>query len=300
MGKIAVVFSGQGAQYIGMGQNLYKHSVKAKQIFEQADKIIPGLTEMCFNANKADLDNTQNTQPCLFTVNCAASAALDELNIKAQGTAGFSLGELSAAYFSGVYSFSEGLLLAKKRGEIMQEHAKKTEGCMAAVIGGKTQTIEELCLLTGNVFVVNYNSPDQTVISGTTKAVNTVSEILKKLEYRVIKLAVSGAFHSVFMQQAAKEFGEQLNDINLLSPTIPLYSNFTSYQYGLNIKELLTKQIYNPVLWMQTINNMVNDGFDTFIEAGAGKVLRGLIIKTAPQAKVFNTDNFEEIATAFN
>ncbi len=300
MGKIAIVFSGQGAQYIGMGLNLYKNSTKAKEIFEQAESIIPGLTDMCFYGNKADLDNTKNTQPCLFTVNCAAAAALKEINIKAEGTAGFSLGELSAAYFSGIYSFKEGLLLAKQRGAIMQKHAEKTDGCMAAVIGGKTEEIEAICFSAGDVFVVNYNSPNQVVISGTKNAVDTVSDTLKKHGLRVIKLAVGGAFHSIFMQQAAEEFSVALDKVNLSTPKIPLYSNFTSFPYGENKKELLTKQIYNPVKWVQTIKNMVNDGFDTFIEAGAGKVLRGLICKTIPDLMVYNTDSFEEILAAFS
>ena len=244
MGKIAFVFSGQGAQYTGMGKELYECSPAAKAVFDMADSIRQGTSTQCFEADKETLSITVNTQPCVFTADLAAAAAVAEKEIKPDYLAGFSLGEIKQF---------------------------------------------------DNTYPVNYNSPAQTVVATTKENADKLVEAVKAEKGKGIKLAVSGAFHSPFMRSAAEGLGEYLADKELEKPVIPIYSNVTAQPYGDDIKQLIKSQAESPVQWQKTVENLIAEGVDTFIEVGVGKTLAGLIKKINKDVRVFNVENRETL-----
>lgn len=291
MGKIAFVFAGQGAQYSGMGKDIAESSQAAKRVFEMADSIRKDISPLCFFGTKEQLSVTKNTQPALFLVDLACAYALKEKGISPQGAAGFSLGEIPALAFCGVLSEQDAFRLVIKRGEYMQECAEKYGGCMAAVLRLPNERVEALCAEFGNVFPVNYNCEGQLVVAGLKDEMDAFLQAVAKAGGRSIKLQVNGAFHTKFMEEAAKKLSAELDRIELNPPVIPLYSNLTAKPYTSDIKGHITAQLKSPVLWQKTIENMIDDGFTTFIEVGAGKVLSGLISKISSQVSVFNVED---------
>ena len=295
MGKIAFVFSGQGAQYTGMGKELYESSKAAKAVFDKADGIRPGTSKQCFEASAEELSVTVNTQPCVFTADLAAARAVVEKGIKPDCVAGFSLGEIAAIAFSGMLSDEEAFKLVCRRGELMDKAAVKNPGAMLAVMKLPSEKIEEICSRFDSTYPVNYNSPAQTVVATKEENVEALTEAFTEAKGRAKKLAVSGAFHSPFMAEAAQGLYEYMENVEFGDPEIPVYSNYTAEPYGSGYKELVKAQVENPVRWQKIVENMAADGVDTIIEVGVGKTLTGLIKRINPDIKAFKVENLSDL-----
>lgn len=291
MGKIAFLFAGQGAQYPGMGKSLTEISPKAASLFELADSIRPGTSRQCFEGDPAELTQTANTQPCVFTVDLAAAYALEEAGVHADVAAGFSLGEMAALTFAGSFSEKDGFSLVCRRGELMQEAAQEHPSAMAAVLKLKDETVEQLCAGFPDVYPVNYNCPGQLVVAGGTEHLDQFCELAAEAGGRAKKLAVGGGFHSPFMEQAASAYLQELLRIGVKLPRIPVYGNRTAAPYEENREIMLAEQMKNPVLWTKTVERMAADGVDTFVEVGPGKTLSGLVKRILPHAAVYRVED---------
>lgn len=291
MGKIAFLFAGQGAQYPGMGKSLTEISPKAASMFELADSIRPGTSRQCFEGDPAELTQTANTQPCVFTVDLAAAYALEEAGVHADVAAGFSLGEMAALTFAGSFSEKDGFSLVCRRGELMQEAAQEHPSAMAAVLKLKDETVEQLCAGFPDVYPVNYNCPGQLVVAGGTEHLDQFCELAAEAGGRAKKLAVGGGFHSPFMEQAASAYLQELLRIGVKLPRIPVYGNRTAAPYEENRETMLAEQMKNPVLWTKTVEQMAADGVDTFVEVGPGKTLSGLVKRILPHAAVYRVED---------
>lgn len=291
--KIAFLFPGQGAQAVGMGKDLYETYASAKSVFNTADSVLgKSVSGLCFEGPEDALKQTVNTQPCIVTTSIAALEALkSELDIKPDYTAGHSLGEYCAMYAAGVMSLETTLTAIQKRADLMGE---TKGGAMAAVLNAPEGSLEEAlkeASSVGYVDVANYNSPAQVVITGDEAAVSKAGELLlAKGARRVVPLAVSGAFHSKFMENAGKEFENFVNSLELNNSSIPVVTNVdaSATTEASDFRVKMPRQIYSSVHWTQTIQNMAADGVSIFVEIGPGKVLAGLNKKIVPDAKVFN------------
>lgn len=291
MEQIAFVFSGQGAQYPGMGKELYEASPAARNVFDRADAIRPGTSAQCFGGTQAELSQTINTQPCVFCVDLAAAESLRNAGIHPAAVAGFSLGEVAALTFAGAFDLDAGFRFVCKRAEFMQNAAEKHEGTMVAVLKLKSDAVRELCAKYENAYPVNYNCSGQTVVALSRNLQEEFCKAVQSLGGRAVPLAVSGGFHSPFMDEAAQRLLEELKNTELKNPALPVYANSTALPYGDKMRETLAGQVNSPVYWQKTIENMISDGITTFIEVGAGKTLCGLIKKISSDVRVLNVED---------
>ena len=287
MGRIAFVFSGQGDQAPGMGKNIYDMSEAAREVFALCDEIRPGTSAQCFDGTEEELRETSNTQPCMFAMELAAAAFLTEKGIVPEAAAGFSLGEVSAAAYTGVFDLKTGFKLVIRRGQLMQQAAEKQDTSMAAVVKLTEEKVRELCAMHKDVYPVNFNCPGQISVSGLSASMPAFYEDVKAAGGKALPIKVRGAFHSPFMHEAAVSFAEDVNAAEANEPRIALYSNLTGLPYG-DAKDLLPRQIENPVRWEDLIRNMIASGIDTFIEVGPGKKLVNMIKKISTDVKLYS------------
>lgn len=299
MRKIAFLFSGQGAQYPGMGKSLYEGSAAAKKVFDTADSLRPGTSDQCFAGTAEELSSTQNTQPCLYCVDLAAARALEEAGVHADFAAGFSLGEIAALTFAGVFSEEDGFSFVTRRGLAMDAAARKTPGAMAAVLKLPNETVEQLCGGFSQVWPVNYNCPGQLVVAGVQEELPKFCEKVSAAGGRAVPLAVSGGFHSPLMEPAAQELAPALESMRLSAPRLPVYANATARPYEPETaRELLLRQVKSPVRWQETLEALAAQGVDTFVECGAGKTLSGLVKKTLKDVTVLRVEDMETLQAA--
>lgn len=299
--KIAFLFSGQGAQYAGMGKELYDNYECAKRVFDEADEALGfKISDLCFNGPKEKLDVTEMTQPSIVTMSTAALAVVEEHGIKPDVIAGLSLGEYSAHVASGSIGFTDAVRLVQKRGRYMQEAVKVGEGAMAAVIGMDVEVISKACQENsayGVVEIANFNCPGQIVIGGSTEAVDKACETLQGMGGRVVKLSVSGPFHTSLMQPAAEKLGVELQNVEIGEMNIPVITNVTGdyIKSASDIRELLVKQVTSSVQFEKSIRRMIEDGVDTFVEIGPGKVLTGFLRKIDRSVKALNVEDLKSL-----
>ena len=282
------VFPGQGSQVPGMGRELYESSEVAKQIFEQANEILGfRITDIMFSGTAEQLRRTDVTQPAVFLHSVVLAKVLE---ITPDAVAGHSLGEFSALVAAGAISFKQGLKLVAKRAAAMQRACCEKAGAMAAILSADEATIERICSETeGIVVAANYNCPGQVVISGEVDAVKTACEALKGAgAKRALLLPVGGAFHSPLMESARIELEQAISESDFTTPRCPIYQNIDAKPYTTpeQIKANLIAQLTSPVLWRQSVVQMVSDGAKSFTEVGCGTVLQGLISKTADGVEV--------------
>ena len=285
----ALVFPGQGSQFVGMGKELYESRKDIKGLMESANDILGfDILSIMFNGTEEDLKKTKVTQPAIFIHSLAAVKAVD--TIGAGMVAGHSLGEFSALVANGALSFKDGLELVYQRALAMQEACDANPSSMAAVLGLEDEKVEEICAkIEGIVVPANYNCPGQLVISGETVAVERACEALKAAgAKRALLLPVNGAFHSPLMKPAQDKLAKAIENTKFNKPIIPIYQNITTtaVEDPEEIKKNLIAQLTGPVKWTQTVRNMIADGAESFVEVGPGKTLQGLIKKIHPEALV--------------
>jgi [acyl-carrier-protein] S-malonyltransferase len=279
----AYIFPGQGAQFTGMGLDLYNNSQMAHELFEKANEILGfRITDIMFEGTADQLKQTNVTQPAIFLHSVILAKVLGN-SFQPEMVAGHSLGELSALVAAGVLSFEDGLQLVSKRAKAMQKACEIMPSTMAAVLGLEDQVVEEVCdVVDGVVVAANYNCPGQLVISGEVSAIETACELLKeKGARRALVLPVGGAFHSPMMEPAREELAAAIKETQFNEPACPVYQNVpaSAVTSATEIKENLMKQLTAPVKWTQSIQSMIADGGTQFIEVGPGKVLQGLMRK---------------------
>ncbi len=286
----AFVFPGQGAQFVGMGKDLYENSEEAKALFEKANEILGfRITDLMFDGTAEDLKQTKVTQPAIFLHSVLLAKSMGEA-FKPEMTAGHSLGEFSALVAAGAMSFEDGLKLVSQRAIAMQKACEAEPSTMAAIVGLEDAIVEEVCANIDEIVVAaNYNCPGQLVISGSFAGIDKACEILtEKGAKRAIKLPVGGAFHSPLMEPARTELAAAIEATNFNTPVCPVYQNVSASPFtaAAQIKENLVAQLTAPVKWTQTVQNMIADGATSFTEVGPGKVLQGLVKKVDRKMEV--------------
>ena len=286
----AFVFPGQGAQFVGMGKDLYENSALAKELFEKANDILGyRITDIMFEGTDEDLRQTKVTQPAVFLHSVISALCMGD-DFKPEMTAGHSLGEFSALVVAGALSFEDGLRLVAKRAAAMQQACEAQPGAMAAILGLEDGTVEQTCYaIDGVVVAANYNCPGQLVISGASEAVDAACERLKAAgARRALRLPVGGAFHSPLMEPARQELQRAIEEAPFRTPACPVYQNVDAEPHTdpATIKANLIAQLTAPVRWTQIVKRMLADGITEFTELGPGSVLQGLIRKVDPQAVV--------------
>ncbi|MEF2244599.1 MULTISPECIES: ACP S-malonyltransferase [unclassified Paenibacillus] len=303
MGKIAFIFPGQGAQAVGMGKDAYEKHEAARAIFEQANEVLGySLTDLIMEGPEEVLKQTANTQPALLTVSTALLQVVKEKGLKADYVAGHSLGEYSALVAAQSLTFQDAVLLVRSRGLFMEEAVPGGQGAMAAVLGAERGALDELCKqISSEVSVVelaNVNCPGQIVVSGSAAGVQAVAERGKEAgAKRVIPLEVSGPFHSSLMKPAAERLAQKLAEAAIAPAAIPVVANVTAKQVTASeeIRALLAEQVYSPVLWEDSIQYLIGQGVDTFVEIGSGSVLSGLIKKIDKTVRIITLNSLEAI-----
>ena len=298
MSKIAFIFPGQGAQACGMGKDFYEQTETGKRIFDKATQLMGfSMPQLCFEENDR-LDITEYTQAAMVTASIAMMRVLEEKGIKPDVAAGLSLGEYCALAAAGVMSDEDAIRTVRQRGILMQEAVPVGEGAMAAILALDAAAIEEVTGAMEGVWIANYNCPGQIVISGEKAAVEEACEKLKAAgAKRAVMLNVSGPFHSGMLTAAGEKLGQVLSQVELHEPQIPYVANVTA-QYVKSageVKELLTRQVSSSVRWQQSVEAMIGDGVDTFIEIGPGKTLAGFMRKISRDVKTLNVEKLEDI-----
>lgn len=300
--NVAYVFPGQGAQYVGMGQDFYNSSPRAKEVFDDANKILGfNLTKLIFEGPIEELTRTVNCQVAIFTASIAFLRALEgvSLSVNVRYTAGLSLGEYTALVLAGAFSFEEGLKLVRLRAQYMENAALLNPGGMVCLIGLSREIVEKICEETG-VEVANLNCPDQIVISGRRDFLEKAKELAHSAgAKRVVPLNVSGAFHSSLLSQASQKLENTLKNIEVSPIGIPVVSNVTAKEEKTpdEIKANLAGQLVKRMLWEDSVRFISNRGINNFVEIGPGKVLKGLLRKINPELKVYNIEKVQDLET---
>lgn len=305
MGKTVLIFPGQGSQYVGMGAALAARYPEAGEVFRRADSLLGfSVSSLCFQGPVEQLNQTRYTQPAVFTTSVAVLAVLRKKGLTFQATAGHSLGEYAALVAAGVLDWTDGLCIVKRRAELMEEAFPGGAGGMAAVLGLNWEQVKEVCQeasATGLVEPANCNAPGQVIISGTRAGLEAASELARRAgAKRVLPLAVSGPFHSSLMAGVGERLLELFDSFTFRPPEVQLVANATG-DYLTDpdeIKKMLAKQVQSPVLWEQSVRRLIGDGYDTFIEAGPGSVLSGLVKRIAPGMRlgqVQDPDTLEKV-----
>ena len=296
MGKTAFVFPGQGAQTVGMGRSLCETSDAARAVYELCGTEVQ---KMSFEGPRALLNKTVNAQSCLFASGLAVATALEERGVRADGAAGFSLGEIPAAAFAGLFTHKEAYDFVLARADAMDRCLNRNPGAMLAVVGLDADTVDGFKETVNYIYPANYNAPGQTVVATREGFQLPLTEAVKAAGGKAIPLKVEGAFHSPLMDNAAMEIADYLRKRTFGTPRFPLYANLTARPYDTDerqVRRLLADQINHPVRWHAAVDRMIADGFDTFVECGPGKVLAGLIKKINPNVRVFSVFDAESLA----
>ncbi|MCK5767869.1 MAG: ACP S-malonyltransferase [Candidatus Atribacteria bacterium] len=302
MGKVAFLFSGQGAQYIGMGKELYDNFESSRKVFDEADGALSySISEICFHGSEKNLNKTKNTQPAILTTSIAALRVLEDEGIKPDVVAGLSLGEYSALVCSGALDFTTAVKLVKKRGQFMQEAVPEGKGSMSAIMGLTEEGVKEACRKASKVGIVqpaNYNYPGQVVIGGETNAVDLACVMAKETgAKKTIKLSVSAPFHTMMLLPAAEKLSRELKKIEIKDIKIPIITNVIADYIESKelIREFLKKQVISPTLWTNCIYKMIEDGVDTFIEVGPGRVLSGFVKRIDGNMIISNVEDIKSL-----
>ena len=299
--KIAFLFPGQGAQYINMGKSLYENINECKEIFDKGEEILEmPIKDIIFDGSEETLKSTKYNQPAILLTSLACQKALELEGIEADYVAGLSLGEYSGLVYSGIVSFEDGVKLVKTRATIMDEGIEEGVGSMAAVMKlskEKVDTLLKEASKFGVVEAANYNCPGQVVITGEVDAIRESVSIAKDLGGLCIPLKVSGPFHSSLYEEASFKYYESIKDVEINEPKKVIYSNVLGKPYSKqdDIRDLLRKQIMSPVLFEDSINHMLDQGIDTFIELGPGKTLSGFVKKIDKKANVYNIEDLDTL-----
>lgn len=306
--KTAFIFSGQGAQYAGMGKELYDNFECVKNVFDTADKALGfKITDICFNEDER-LNETEYTQPALLTMSTAVLRLMEEKGLKADYVAGLSLGEYSAHVASGTFDFEEAVQLVRKRGRFMTEAVPVGDGAMCAVLSLSEDKIQEACdevKSIGRCFIANYNCPGQIAIAGDLLAVEKAAElVMEKGAKRAVMLNVSGPFHTPLLKPASDKLSEELKHITIHDMKIPVVTNLTAevVKDKSEVADILTKQVMNSVKWDQSVRNMIADGVDTFVEMGPGRTLSSFVKKIAKEVgaevSIYNVEDMKTLEKA--
>lgn len=298
MSRVAFVFSGQGAQKVGMGKDLFDHVKASADIFAKLERLRPETMRQCFDGPAQLLTCTENAQPCLYAMELAAAAALTSEGISCEAVAGFSLGELSALAYSGAMTAETGFQIVCRRGELMQAASQAHPGCMVAALKLSSEQVRQVCAAFEDAWPVNYNCPGQTVVACARNTLIPLVEAIRQRGGKAVPLKVSGAFHSPLMQHVSSAFRDLLSEVRFQPPRIPLYANTTGLPYEESPAAVLPKQMCSPVQWQATIENMVAAGIDTFVEIGPGTTLCGFIERIAPGRRLFHVEDCASLESA--
>lgn len=293
--KIGFIFAGQGSQYVGMGKEFYENFQVARDVFDQADIDID-VKKVCFEGPEDILNETSYAQPCLLTTSLAIAKVIEDQGIHPDYVAGLSLGEYSALAFANAFTIKDAISIVRKRGQIMSEALPAGTTSMAAILAMPAEQIETILAPIDDVTIANYNCLGQIVMTGTNEGIERATIALKEAgAKRIIPLKVSGAFHSPLLEEASKQLKDVLEAYDIQTPSLPVVYNISGKEEQMNLIDILTKQIKSSVYFYQSLQYMINNGVEAFVEIGPGKALSAFVKKTDRSIPVYSVDNMESL-----